>query len=479
MTKFRWLRAVVAALALLVPVSTAHAAATSWTQITPATEANIDEVSLARTADGTLHVAWTRPTPSSGNDLLQTPIAPSGVVGGSVLIASNWASFLNPAVVASSGAGLEVFVGGIHSIAAGDPHVNLSMFSSGDGGASWTLYPSDLTNTGSAYASDTSAALGAGGNPFVTWGSSACLCVHMGLSASTPNADFQQGLGDFGYEPGIAVDRASGQMVAAWYSNGTGHTGIYADGVNQSTGGPTSAAVLMPGTSDILAGPYSGRTPIAARAGGGLYVAYSNGYPSHRQLLLWRVGAGASTVLEHSSTEVNSVGVAADPSGRLWVFWSTTPSDTDTPIVFARRSNPSVTAWGATVAVKPPAGASTSWNLVGDGQAGRLDLLGSFSLGSSSTAATWATQVLPGLTLSSSRSRLPIGGKHATKVTFTVTDAGQPVTGALVQAAGAHGSTNAKGKVTLKLGPFKHKKSLTARAADNGYVRATLKLTVR
>jgi hypothetical protein len=478
MTKFRWLRALVAMVALLLPASAAHAAATSWTQITPATEGNTDEVSVARTADGNLHVVWTRPTPSPGSDLLETPIAPSGVVGASGLIASNWASFLNPAVVASSSYGLDVFVGGIHSIAPGDPHVNLSQFSSTDGGATWTLYPSDLTNTGSAYASDASAALGAGGNPFVTWGSSACLCVHIGLAAATPNANFQSGLGDFGYEPGIAVDRASGQMVVAWYSNGTGHTGIYADGINQSTGQPTGAPALMPGTSDILAGPYSGRTPIAARAGGGLYVAYSNGYPAHTQLLLWRVGTGASTVLEHSSAEVNSVGVAADPSGRLWVFWSTTPSTTDTPIVFARRSNPSVTAWGATVTVKPPAGASTSWNLVGDGQAGRLDLLGSFSLGTSSTAATWATQVLPGLTLSASPSLLHTGAKHATAVTFTVSDAGQPVKGALVHAGHVHGSTNAKGKLTLKLGPFKHRTSLTASVSDNGYVGASLRLTV-
>jgi hypothetical protein len=357
--------------------------------------------------------------------------------------------------------------------------VNLSLFSSSDGGATWTLYSSDLTNTGSAYASDAAGALGAGGNPFVTWGSSACLCVHMGLAASTPNANFQLGLGDFGYEPGIAVDRASGQMVVAWYSNATGHTGIYADGIDQRTGEPANAPVLMPDTSDIQAGPYSGRTPIAARAGGGLYVAYSNGYPAHTQLLLWRVGAGASTVLEQGSTEVNSVGLAADPSGRLWVFWSATPSTTDTPIVFARRSNPSVTAWGATVTVKPPAGASTSWNLVGDGQAGRLDLLGSFSLGSSSTAATWATQVLPGLTLSASPSQLHTRAKHATAVTFTVTDAGQPVQGALVHAGGAHGSTNTKGKVTLKLGPFKRRTSLTASVSDNGYVGASLRLTVR
>jgi hypothetical protein len=45
--------------------------------------------------------------------------------------------------------------------------------------------------------------------------------------------------------------------------------------------------------------------------------------------------------------------------------------------------------------LSPPHGASTAWNLVGSGQAGALDLVGSFSIGSSTNAASWYTHVFP------------------------------------------------------------------------------------
>src|SRR5205807_8987115 len=135
-------------------------------------------------------------------------------------------------------------------------------------------------------------------------------------------------------------------------------------------------------------------------------------------------------------------------------------------------------AWGNTVAVSPPRGASTSWNLVGNGQAGRLDLLGSFSLNNSANASTWHTQVLPGLLLSATRTHLRVGARHPEKVTFFVSDAGAPVSGAVVRVGRVSGRTNGNGKVTLALGPFARKTHLHAHASLNGYVAAALTLKV-
>jgi hypothetical protein len=450
-----------------------------WTRITDPTAINIDQVAVARTPDGNLHAVWARPTPSNptgGRDLMQRSISPGGAAGAPVLIASNWATMENPAVVATGGNGLDVFVGAIHSATAGDPNQNLSLFTSADDGLSWSPYPGDLTTTGAAYASNMAAALGSDGTPFVAWGSSSCLCVHRG-TAQTQNADFQQGLGDFGYDPGIALDPASGQLVAAWYSNGTGHNGIYAATVDQATGARIGTPMRMPGTSNLRDGPFSGRTPIVARAGGGLYVAYRAAYPVHSRVLLWRVGASGSALLGYSASGVTSVGVASAPTGRLWVYWSA-QSPSGRPIVYARRSNPQATAWGPTIPVSAPAGANTSWNLVGSGQAGRLDLLGSFSLANSSIA-TWHTQVLPGLALSASSTHLSVGAPGAQKVTFLVLDAGAPLKGSVVRVGKAHGVTNANGKLTLALGPFTRKTRLLARASQNGYVGASVALTAR
>jgi hypothetical protein len=193
--------------------------------------------------------------------------------------------------------------------------------------------------------------------------------------------------------------------------------------------------------------------------------------------LLWRVGGPGSVVLAKTPTDVGSVGIASSPSGRLWVFWSL-PNRRGAPIVYVRRSNPQATAWGAPVAVAPPPGASDSWNLVGNGQTGLLDLVGSFSLGSDNLAS-WHTQVLPGLTLTSSRSRLHAHTKHGQGVTFSVSDAGTPLKGVTVRAGKAKGKTNAKGKLKLTLGPFAHKGRVHVRAAVTGYAGASVVLRIK
>jgi hypothetical protein len=452
-----------------------------WTRITDLTASNIDQVSLARTADGVLHVAWSRPTPfnpGAGRDLLTVPISPGGSAGAPVLIQSNWASMENPSLVATGGQGLEAFVGGMRSTNFDETNANLSMLTSSDGGNTWALYPFDLTRTGAAYASNVSAVLGTGGNPFETWGSSSCLCVHQGLSQTTPNNDFQQGLGDFGYEPGIAFDATTGQLFVAWYSNGTGHSGVYAAPVDQSSGALAGPQLQMPGTSDLTDGPFSGRTQIVARSGGGLYVAYEAGYPSHPRVLLWHIGSAKSSLLGQAKGDVTSVGVAGTPTGRLWIFWSAR-SSSGSPIVYARRSDQHAAAWGATVAVRPPTGASSSWNMVGNGQSSVLDLVGSFSVGAGNTIASWHTQVLPGLSLGSIPGHLKAGTGQSQKVTFYVTDAGAGVSGAKVQVGKAHAKTNGKGKVTLMLGPFRRRGHLTASASAAGYNAASLTIAIR
>jgi hypothetical protein len=440
------------------------------------------EVALARTNDGVLHVAWQRRNPAhpgTKQDLLERSISSGGAVGSVSTVASGWSSFENPALVATGGRGLDLFVGAIRSLNQTETITNLAWFSTTNGGAAWTVQPGDVTKTGAAHASDVAAALGSGGRPFEAWGSSDCLCVHRGTSSATANFDFQSGLGDFGYEPGMAVDPATGRLMVAWYSNGTGHNGVYAAAVNQATGARVGAPMRMPQTSNLADGPFNGRTQIVGRHGGGLYVAYEAGYPSHDTALLWRVGAAKSIVLAHNGSGVRSVGLASTPTGRLWAYWVTT-SSSGGPVIHARRSNTSATGWGAPATVKPPQGARTSWNLVGDGQAGPLDLVGSFSVGTSSHAiASWYTQLLPGLTLKASPKRLQVGTAHAQKVTFTVLDAGQPVKGAKVSVDHVSGVTNSSGTVKLALGPFARSKRLVARASDGGYVGASVTLRVR
>ena len=90
--------------------------------------------------------------------------------------------------------------------------------------------------------------------------------------------------------------------------------------------------------------------------------------------------------------------------------------------LFARRTNKAATRFGPVVTIKPPASTSSVWKLKGEGTRGPLDLLAAVSTGSS--LAAWHTQVLPPLSIGAK--------KGADDVTFTVSDASDPVTGAKV-----------------------------------------------
>src|SRR6202011_2527497 len=97
--------------------------------------------------------------------------------------------------------------------------------------------------------------------------------------------------GHYGYDTGIAAD-AAGRTMLAWYSNATGHLGVFAQGVAPD-GSPIGSAANMPGTGNMAVGMI-GRTPLVARSGGGFYVAYVTGYPALNRVRLWRVRGGGA-----------------------------------------------------------------------------------------------------------------------------------------------------------------------------------------
>jgi hypothetical protein len=119
-----------------------------------------------------------------------------------------------------------------------------------------------------------------------------------------------------------------------------------------------------------------------------------------------------------------------------------------------------------------PKGGASGYRLDASAAGAALDVLGVFSVGTSSDAATYHRRVLPGLTLQASPSSLRRG--RTTTVTFTVLDAGDPVQGAKVTAGGRSATTTAGGKATLKLTGTG--RNVSATATKTGYSRQTRRL---
>jgi hypothetical protein len=456
-------------LAASVALALAPAAhATPWHQVTASDGANTDQVSLVRTGDGTLHVAWRHGAPNA-DSLMHTAISLNGTVGATSTVASGWTDVQNPAIVSAPG-GLRMFWGSIRSTASSETNDEMSTALSADGGTTWALQEGNVVQDGTqAYGSATAAATRPDGTPMQTWAGTLGTWVHSGLTPATPNFDLQAPLGQYGYLPGIAVD-TSGRAVVAWYSSAAGHLGVFAQDV-AADGSPIGTAVNMPGTSNMAIGQ-TGRTPIVARTGGGFFVAYATGYPKLNRIRVWRVGAPKSTVLA-KATGGASASVATDMNGRVWVVWEDDRGVR--PVEYARRSNPAATVWGAPVAAGRPAGSASAYavdaNPIG---AFAIDVLGSFAIKNGPEVATYTRRILPGLTLLSKGT--PRRGKNS-KLEFTVLDAGDAVKDATVEAGGDSGTTSAAGKVTLTVRA--RGKKLTVRASAVGYTAAARKLKVR
>jgi hypothetical protein len=469
---------------LLVPMILPAAASAGgpgiWTRITARNGVNIDQVGSSRAANGRLVVAWVKHNSGLSNNLQVTRIAPSGATTTPEVVASNWRSITGPDVV-RAGRGQRIFFGGVRFATPNEEHVGLqSAYSPGSG--PFAVEPGSRAQGDVSDRSDVGAIAGPGGVPFTAWYSTFGVYVHRGLVIG-PNREYQDALlgpGCCGYTPDFGLDGASGALWLSWFSNATGHSGQYAARVNPTTGAPASGATRMPGSVTSYQGRLetsqpSNRAAITGRPGRpGVFTAFPGGYPTPNRALLWRIGSARAFVAGRNPQGLGDVAVAADPNGRLWVFWHGRRNGKTR--VYARRSNPTVTVFGATVSYGAPRSATQAWDLFGNAQATKLDLLGHYTTAGGSLAY-WSSQVRPGLGFTASRATLPRGRR--TPVTFRVTDAGAPLTNARVSIAGRVGFTDATGRVTLRPGPFAaSRRSATARARKAGYVGATRALRV-
>src|SRR4051794_28446440 len=443
-----------------------------WTQLGQANLANIDEAALARTADGTLHAVWT--IPGTNNDtLVHDAIASNGTAAPPNVITTGWAAITAVPDLVTTADGLRVFLGGIRSTDPNEPNSNMNTATAPPSGAAWDLFSGTTVKSDAAYGGDDGAALLPDGMPLLAFGGTGSgTFVHRGLAPATPNFQLQDQLGGCcGYSPDAAVDAKSGAAFVAWISNATNNIGVYAQSLDPGTGAPTGAFAKMPGSSTTFNGSQQmnqqlQRIPIVARAGGGVYVAYPGGYPTTKLVRLWRVADSKSAVVGSSNFD-HIVNLAADPDGRLWVFWVERGSHAR---VFARRSNRAATKFGPAVEIAAPHGQSSAYKIDGSAQSGALDLVVLWG-GNSPQQAQFHTQIEPGLALTAKPSKL--SKSKPTTVKFTVGDP-DPVKGAKVTAGGRSATTNGSGHATITLGPSK--KAIRATARKAGYAGASVKL---
>jgi hypothetical protein len=410
-------------------------------------------VAFTRTPDGHLHLVYQTVVGRSVTGLSTMEISAKGHPGSPVTVLSGWQPG-QPGLVRQPNGMLEAIFGGI------SPGNASSVWgvTSSDGGASWAA-PTDVKGGGPleslAYGSDITAAPSSG-NVVVTLPQAGRLIIQRGLGPGSPSFELTNPADASTADGDVATDAATGEVVTAWNSI-AGNPTLYMQGASPSV----QALQKVPGQSH-------NEMELAGRdAGPGVFGAYS---PDGQHVLLLRYGGKAVRVGSVAKTKAHALGVATGPGGRIWVMWG----DDSGGGVNVTRSNKAVTLFEPIQHLNPKS--AVLYRISGDGRLGPLDLLVDQipDTGTIEPPGLFYARVLAEL---SARLRVvPIKNLKKVVVGHTlfvnVTDAGDPVAGAVVTVHGLHKSTDATGAVKFKFGP-KVKGTFTVGITRPGYWRLT------
>src|SRR4029077_8523262 len=114
------------------------------------------------------------------------------------------------------------------------------------------------------------------------------------------------------------------------------------------------------------------------------------------------------------------VGITPAPGGRLWVYWERGG------VIYYTRTNPEVTKFGAVLQTNAPKPGDSIYRLSAEGSRERLYML-ALDGPPGGSPNWWGRAVAAGLTCKALGNGKVKPGK---KITFQVTDAGDPVVGA-------------------------------------------------
>jgi hypothetical protein len=430
----RWALLAGLALGLLAPAA-AVGATLRPTLIAPKTSPGATPDGFARTADGTLHVVYetNQAWGMTANGVGAVGISAAGTAGPQVQAFSWGTTGGSPNGIP----GLALLPSGaLAAVFPGSPSGDNGPWgiASTDGGATWSAPPLDV-GSGTMESGGANTLQVSNGTPVLTEGCCGAVVVQQGLSAGAPTAQVTNNTDGSAGNVDSAVDAASGAVIASWDSNdGSGGRWLQqvapAEGTAQKAPIPSAFGTGLP---LIVAGRDSGP---------GVFAAYPADTSANTAIGLLRYGGGSVTVGSVKGLRANVVGDATGPKGRIWVFWYGTLNAEG--VTAFTRSNEAVTRF------EPIQQYTYTWSsilmMAGDGRLGPLDMLANATGAGSSPVGIYWARVLPELSAKVSAKR---SGAGKFKLTATVTDAGDPVSGATVAVKGKRAQTSSAGVAHL------------------------------
>ena len=455
------------------------AATPKWTKISTDTSLGIASAGLYRTADGMLHVAWSRQDGSNSFSLNYSTVGQNATLEGTGTIVKSWTGVsFYPRLVAGPSGGIRVVFTGGNGV-SGSPYNLGAMYSATatSAGTTWNLVKGSMSHSTLISATNTSATTQSTGTPLASWPGGSGVAFHVGTDPNTPatKADGTVAVtSGSGTVVGTALARETdGSVWVAWFTESfASDQGYWVDKITPTQVAKTEAPGS--GSPSLANNQPLQSVAFAAGAKGGGYLAYCVPTASIpcAHIALWKVGTATAVTVPGSSSQHSArVAIAAAPGGHLWVLWY----DTSQNKIHVIRSNAAVTKFGPGQTIAAPPSTSELDGLQAEGSQGPLDVVALvLQTTAGSTPSYWDIQLLPKLTLTGSPATVAPGKM----VTFTVTDVGDPVAGATVTFLGKNATTNSSGAATFTVPTGTAAGSYKATAAMTSYTSATFTVKV-
>jgi len=447
---------------LSVVLSTVASGATSsrtgapglWSLVGSGIRSVSGQIGTARTADGVLHVIWSRGGAGAPEELLETTISPAGKVASPTVIVSGWSRIDDVAATFATGKPLTVVFDGTQTDTTGDPTNGLNLATNDGGG--WSVGGAAIYQANFASSSVPSIAYGPLGSFEQAWSANGDVVVHIGVDPAHPAITYGKG-------SNVSLIQSTHLVAASPPDKGAvtwcAPQGIYSHPFNVDLAGSSLPERLLP-ESGTTRCPAASRTAVT-----GDDIAAS--VASERTVKVWKFQTDATYVSTDVATgpgikqQIALAKDASHPFGHDWVGWR----DADSGRLQLRRSSLDGTHWGAVVSTAIPASQDAVYNLDLSAQTDRVDVIARTTQGSA--VSLFHTQTFPGLTVEAT--------SKAGQVTVHVSDAGDPVPGSNVRVGTHLLNTAADGTASTKLPSGSYKVT----AAKLHYVGATTRVHVK
>jgi hypothetical protein len=468
---------VVALLSVLAVPSSAWAGGPGvWTKLATVDNGG-DTFGIARTPNGDLHLVWLKKRASNNTLAYGTStISLAGKLLTTGTALSGWQSLETDPQLVPDGSGLRLIFEGNTGTAG--CYIDGSVFTETSAtGSTWNLVHGSLSQA-TVGVGNLAATAESNGTPVATF--AAGHLFHVGVDpncpAKTPDGTITPTPGSAQGNPSIVTDPHDGSVWVAWFQSFEKQA-YWVEQILPTQGPPIEA----PASATHIT-PFENNQPdepvaLSARQGGGVYMAYcvaSSSQPC-AHIDLWKVGSPSARVVPDSQNTTGArVALAAAPGGRLAIAWYNEAKN----VIHTVRTNTATTSFGVVRTIKTPAGTIDFTDIQAQDSTGRLDIVVTEQLNTTNFPIDlFHTQILPGLALHANPTSF--SHKKAATVTFTATDAGQPVAGAKVSCLAKHGSTTTVGEVKLNFSKGAPVGKHACTASKPGYAagETTIKVT--